>query len=297
MTTFYSGACESGYENTGRCDCQHKMGTLASIILTDKDVEFATLAGFTEAACQAFIAQKRMWPLFEIGETINNTAEDGVYALPNGLGSIPLSSAKWDITTMFHEGVYSHNALESFRGFSGRAILIDSNGLAWGTSPDGVKFRGYDVRNGQVTNIMLPTSNSEVERRGLRLVYNNKDEYRENRAAVEVSFADTLEGLVNVVVAYVGINAGKTEVTISVTRQCDGQPVLGLDESGNFTLADDEGGAEAITSVTAGSISGQYILAVTALSDDDYLVDLADPADATTFGYESTGAGTFTVTT
>ena len=295
MTTFYSGTCGADYENTGRCDCQHKMGTPAAIILTDKDVEFATLDGFTEAACQAFIAEKRMFPLFEIGETINNTAEDGAYSLPNGLGSIPLSSPKWDITTMFHEGVYSHNALESFRGFSGRAIIIDSNGVAWGTTPDGIKFRGYEVRNGQVTNVMLPTSNSEVERRGLRLVYNNKDEYREDRAAIDVTFADTLEGLVDVEVAYVEINAGKTEVTVSVTRKCDGGPVLGL-ASGDFTLADDEGGAESITSVTAGSVNGQYILAVTALTPDDYLVNLAAPDDATTIGYESTGAATFAVT-
>lgn len=296
MTTFYSGGCAANYENTGKCACQYKMGTPAAILLTDKDVEFDALAAFTEAACQTFIKQGRMWPLFEVGETINNTAEDGVYALPNGLGSIPLSSAKWDISTMFQEGVYSHNALESFRGFSGRVFIVDANGVVWGTSSDGVKFKGFSVKNGQVTNVMLPTSNSEVERRGLRLIYDNKDEYRRDRAAIEVTFADTLEGLTNAVISYVSLNEAKTAVTVSVVRECDGSPVLGL-AAGDFTLANDEGEAEVISSVTAGSVNGQYELAVTALGADEYLVDLAAPASATTFGYESTGPDTFTVGT
>ena len=88
----------------------------------------------------------------------------------------------------------------------------------------------------------------------------------------------------------------KPKLLFLLTRKCDGGAVLGL-ASGDFTLADDEGGVESITSVTAGSVNGQYILAVTALTDDDYLVNLAAPDDATTFGYESTGAATFAVTT
>ena len=296
MGTYYSNGCAANYENTGRCDCQHKMSTIAGIILTTKSTEFATMAGVTEAAIQTLIANKAAWPLWQVGETINNTAEDGVYALPNGLGSIPTSSAVWDITTMFQEGVYSHNVLESFKGFSGRAILIDANGLIWGTSPDGVKFKGFEVKNGQVTNVIAPATNSEVERRGLRLIYSNKDEYRQYRVAIETNWADTLEGLMDVTVEYVSLAAAKTSAIVSVERVCDGSPVTGL-VSGDFTLVSDGGDTIEITSVTPGTTSGQYTLAFTALSDDTYLVDMATPATATTYGYESTGADTFTVTT
>jgi hypothetical protein len=290
---FNRRSCSTALENTGRCDCQLSQATTARLILTTEAFQFANLAGVTEAAILAGIKAKTVFPLWEVDETIDNTPEDGSFSMPNGMGNIPTSTAEADKVYMMHEGSYLNNKLNSFKGFRGRVYEVDVNNVLWGTSPDGTKFEGMECEV-KPTGVKVPTSTGEVERRGVKIRFIRESEYNARRFGVETTWADVIEGLRDVEVSYVSLNEAKTAITVSVVRDCDGTPVLGL-AAGDFVLTNDANETVSISSVTASG--NNYILAVSALADDGYIVNLATPAAMTTFGYESLGSDTFTVTT
>lgn len=290
---FNRRSCATTLENTGRCDCQLSEANTVRLFLTTEAFKFATLAGITEAALQAGIAAKTVFPLWEINEVTDNTPEDGVFSMPNGMGNIYTTTADGDMVYMMHEGNYLNNKLDSYKGFNGRVLRVDANNVLWGTSPDGTKFEGFRA-SVRPTRVMVPTSTGEVERRGIRVRYTESSEYNARRYGVETTWADTIEGLQDVEVSYVSLNEAKTAISVTVIRDCDGTGVTGL-ASGDFVLTTDDGTPVVISSVTAGATAGAYTLAVSALAADRYIVNLAAPASMTTFGYESLGSDTFTV--
>jgi hypothetical protein len=298
MTDFNSNNCNSDLLNTGRCGCDQVLTGIEYVVFAKKIQEFATKTDAeTEANWLTDIQKKEVYPFFQIHETEDLSTEDGTFSGANGLVVIPTSKGKWMAKFHFQIPAYNLTRLYSFDGASGRMYLADSQGHVMGTTEDNTKFRGFEIRRIMVSKPKLALTKDEVVTVAVSVEFSKIDEYTKELAIVDCDFIDSLEGLQNVDVTYVSTNAGETETTITVTRECDSTGVSGL-VAADFTLLSDGGDVIAITSVTeSATVAGTYVVVTAALADDDYLINIVAPSIATTQGYESTGSATFTITT
>lgn len=295
MPNFNQLSCVGGIANTGRCDCNQIITTPEFIEFTAGTFEFATKsAAELVANHQTGIQLKQVFPMGQCLEQSPSDTEDGMYTSANGHVTIATSKGKWVKTYFFQYSLFLMQKMYTLNGKSGRVILYDGAGNGLGTSPDGTKFKGLYVKNIRVGKPFLPDTKDDVMRIGITFEFSNLEEYTEDIAAIKVDFADELNGLLDVTVAYVSSNVAKTEHTITVTKVCDGSAVSGL-VTADFLLTDDTPTAESFTAAESSTVLGTYVLTTSALGADGYIVNLNIPSVMTTDGYESTGAATFTI--
>jgi len=298
MTDFNSLSCNSNLENTGKCGCDQAISGIEYVCFAKLDQEFATKAAAeTEATWQTDIQSKDIYPFFQIDETEDQSTEDGTFSGANGLVVIPTSKGRWVAKFWMQIPAYNLTRLYSFGGVSGRMYMADSQGQVMGTTEDGTKMRGLEFRRLQVSKPKLALTKDEVMRVAITIEFSKIDEYTKELAVASCDFIDSIEGLVDVDVAYVSTNAAFTEHTVTVARECDASAVSGL-VVGDFTLTNDASEVQAISSIAeSATVAGTYVLTTSALVTDSYIVNLNIPTVMTTEGYESTGSATFDIDT
>ena len=291
-------ACSLGnIPNTGKSDCLNTLGAHVKVLLTLPDFEIDTLTNAkNEATWQEAIQERKVFPLWDVLGFENQSDDDGMFESSTGLRKIPTSQGNYQFEYHFVPPVFNMTSAYNFNGRRMRVVIIDGNNQVIGTTPDGTKFQGFDCYRVEVKKLIQAENLNEVARLPMVFELTKPSEYKEDLATFEASFAPDLQGLHDVDLAVVGSNPTTTddEITVTVKRKSDESPVIGL-------VADDfvcykDGVAFTISSATPSAfIAGQYLIDTAAVfAAAEYIVNLQEPDDMTTDGYQSTGAIEFT---
>jgi len=289
--------CIATLANTGLSNCLDNLGYDAMLLWTTESFEIASeAASLLEATYVDAIDAGTVYPM-PIFDEIEPAIEDDVeQELATGV-SLFVREGKYGGIGRFRTALCTLPNLRAFNEVQGRAFIVTGNGKIFGTSPDGVKFKGFLLSKFHVSGLKGTdgTTKRMVE---LRYQFKNITEMADFPAVPAITAWDplTLTGVVDVTVAEVGTSA-EGLVVVSVTRNCDGEAVTGLVE-GDFTLLASDGTTEMLASdgFTDNS-DGTYdfVFDTPALPADDYTINLKTPAAQTTGGYESAVVVSFTI--
>lgn len=188
--------------------------------------------------------------------------------------------------------------IRDFNDQTWKGYRVTEKGYILGTSSDGAKFEPFNIFF--YAEEEMPATADEGRLMQIRVYATEAYQWEDNGVVIDpvndaVSTWDPrkLEGLLDVTVEVVSSSA--TSLVVDVQSYCDDTPVTGLVVA-DFVLVDDAGGSETINSVTEStSVDGRYTLDVTTLTADDYEINLQEPADMTTDGYQTGSVAEFTI--
>jgi hypothetical protein len=285
--------CDTAKQNTGLSNCKDNLGYDARLFWTTSTFEFASE---TDAEDQTkwedAINAKNIAPFPLHVEVEPALEEDVIQETAVGI-SLFVREGKYGGIGRSEIALCNLSKLRSYNDIKGRAFIVTGNGKIYGTSPDGVKFRGFDLSQFHVS-YLKGTDGSQKRLVDIRYQFEQPSQMGDYGAVPQLDWDPLqLSGVIDVDVAVDSSTANK--VVVSLTRDCDGEPVTGLVE-GDFTLLS-SGAAEQLPADTfTESPNGTYTFDFTvALVADTYSINLKDPQLQTTGGYESTAAGTFTI--
>lgn len=291
---YNDNSCVANLAVTGLSGCKDNLGYDAMLLWTNDSFEIDTEANAKlQATYQTAINAKNMYPM-PIFDQVENTVEDTVKQdLPSGV-SLVVREGKYGGIGSFQGALCNLPNLRTFNEVSGRAFIVTSNGKIWGTSPDGVKFKGFTLSEFHVS--MLKGTDGTTKR-FVELEYQMKNttEMADYPAVPFITTWDALSALVGlypVTVTVIGTPT-TTELIVSVARDCDGDAVEGL-VIGDFVVLDSGAATETPDTVTDNG-DGTYTFDYTGtpLTVDTYTVNLKTAATQTTGGYEPGTAASF----
>ena len=292
---YNDNSCAASKGNTGVSDCLDDLQYDFILIHTPTSYEIDTEANARlEATWVDDIDAKNISP-FPAFEAVEDTSEDDVVEeLPSGV-RIQTREGKYGGTGTLRVALCNLAALRTYNNLKGRAFIVTSDGTIWGTSPDGVKFRGFllsEFKVGKLRN----TDGTTARMVPINYQFKDPTEMGDFPATIKPSTwsATALAGLKNVVVSVVG-TATANEVVVSVVGECDAVNIEGLVEA-DFTILNvalaEQLPADTFTDNGDGTYTFDF---TTPLSADTYTVNLKTPALQTTGGYESTGSDSFVI--
>lgn len=283
--------CVASLLNTGLSNCLDNLGYDAMLIWTPESFEHATESDAeTEADWLTAINANNAYP-FPIFEEVEPALEDDVVQETNTGSRIFVREGKYGGAGMARVALCDLPKLRTFNNVTGRVFIVTGNDKIWGTSPDGAKFKGFLLSYFRVSKL---GANDGSTARMVRIEYQLKtpSEMGDYPAVPQLTWSPlTLTGLVDTTLT-VDASAA-TEVTVTVTRNCDGEGVEGL-VAGDFTILDSSSGAEVISELSDDG-DGVYTLTVSTMSADDYTINLKAASAQTTGGYAPGAADTFTI--
>lgn len=298
----YESTCNTGGANSGMPKCRGNYGRDAYFMLvppgTEIDTEAAALLQATYLAMIKADESTRAYPLpkfFRYEPTSDEHAYtegdfNDKYSIkegsPDGMASyinIPICFAK---------------KLRTFNNQDWDAYVFTDKGYLRGWSQDETKFLPFSIFLHVEEDI--EATKEEGRLTPVRIYKNEPYQWNEYgvvlnpiKDALATWDPRLLTGLLDANVTIV--SSSDTTLVINVKTDCDLTGVTGLVKE-DFLLQDDTPSVEAIvTSVESTSIAGQYTLDVTTLSADDYTLNLKEPADMTTAGYQGGSDATFTI--
>ena len=284
--------------NTGKSACIDTLGAHVKVLLTEPDFEIDTLTNAKNVETwETAIQERKVFPLWDVYGFENQSEDDGVFESTTGLRRIPTSQGNYRFEYHFAPPVYNMVGGFSFHGKSMRIVIIDGNGKVIGTSEDGTKFRGFICNRVEVKKIIQAENKDEVARLPMVFDLSTSNEYKEGLATFEADFMSELSGLHDVDVTLVGSAPATSDdsVVVKVTRSSDDSGIVGL-VAPDFQVTKDGDAVTIDTAVANTSVAGQYTITLdSALFEaGDYVVDLLQPDDMTTKGYDSRTAVEFT---
>lgn len=284
--------CVTSLGNTGLSRCKDKLGYDAMLVYSAMSFEFASeSAAETEATWLGYVNSKDLYP-FPVFIAVEPAIEDDVKQdLPTGI-SLHVRDGKYGGKGMFEASVCDLIRLRTFNEVAGRAFIVTSDGQIFGTSPDGVKFRGFELSSFHVS-LLKGTDGSTNRLVELDYQFKNPSEMGDYGALPQLDW-DPLTSLVGIINVDVEVSSSAAAtVVVTIKGSCDESGIEGL-VAADFTVVDSNGDSVADDFAETGD--GVYTFTFDpALSADTYTVDLADPADQTTGGYESTAEDTWTI--
>jgi hypothetical protein len=287
--------CVAVLGNTGLANCKDNLGYDAKLLWTTKSFEFASEADAEdESKYEDAINAGSMYPM-PLFKEVEPTLEDDVEQETATGASLFVREGKYGGIGRFETAQCNLANLRTFNEVDGRAFIITSNGKIFGTSPDGVKFRGFDLSKFHVS-YQKGTDGSTVRWTEIRYQFEDPTQMGDYGAIPQLTWNPlNLAGVVDCTVTVNGTPT-TTELVVDVARNCDGEVVTGL-VIGDFIVLDSTGNTETPDTVTE-SPNGTYTFDYTGtpLTVDSYTVNLKDPADQTTGGYESATAASFSIT-
>lgn len=292
---YNDNSCSVSKGNTGLSQCLDDLGYDYMLLHTPTDYEIDTEANAKlEATYLTGINAHNIYPMPAF-EKIEDTSEDDVNEDTSLGNSIPVREGKYGATGSFRVALCNLAALRTFNNVKGRVFIVTSNGKIFGTSPDGTKFKGFELSKFKVS-LLKGTDGTTARWVHLEYQLANPTEMGDFPAVPDITAWNptTLVGVKDVTVTVVSSSA--TSVVVDVSGNCDGEGVEGL-VVGDFQFLNDSAVEQTPTSVTDNE-DGTYTCAFTdaaQLAADDYTVDLLDPASQTTGGYESAAAASFTI--
>lgn len=288
-------SCVASLGNTGLSNCLDNLGYDAMLIWTTESFEFANeAAAILEANWDSAINAGTVFP-FPIFDAVEPAIEDNVKQdLPTGV-SLFVREGKYGGKGMMQVALCNLANLRTFNEVQGRAFIVTGDGQVFGTSPDGVIFKGFKLSEFHVS--MLKGTDGTTKRMvELDYQFKNTSEMADYPAVPTLAWDPlTLTGVVDVTVAVSGTPT-TTSLVVTVARNCDGEAVTGL-VAGDFAVLDSSANAETPDTVTE-SPNGTYTFDYTGtpLTVDTYTVNLKAPSAQTTGGYEGATAASFSIT-
>jgi len=287
--------CVATLSNTGLSNCLDNLGYDAMLIWTAESFSFATeAAAIVEANWLTAINAKNIYP-FPVFDAIEPAIEDNVKQdLPTGV-SLFVREGKYGGKGMMQVALCNLSKLRTFNEVQGRAFIVTGDGQVFGTSPDGAIFKGFKLSEFHVS-MLKGTDGSTKRMVELDYQFKNVNEMADYPAVPSLTWDPlTLTGLIDVTVAVTASAEGS--VTVSVTRDCDGESVDGL-VVGDFTILASDGTTEMLpgdgfTDNTDGTYTFTFTTPV--LPGDTYTVNLKTPSTQTTGGYEGGTADSFII--
>ena len=287
--------CVATLGNTGLSNCLDNLGFDAMLIWTTESFEFATeAAAILEANYESAINAGTIYP-FPLFDSVEPAIEDNVKQdLPTGV-SLFVREGKYGGKGLMQVALCNLADLRTFNEVQGRAFIVTGDGQIFGTSPDGVKFKGFKLSEFHVS--MLKGTDGTTKRMvELDYQFKNTSEMADYPAVPVLDWDPlTLTGVVDVTVT-VDSSAAES-VVVSVARNCDGEALTGL-VVGDFTILASDGSTEMLPGAgVTDNADGTYTFSFTTpvLPDDTYSVNLKTPAAQTTGGYEGGTADSFTI--
>lgn len=287
--------CVADLANTGLSNCLDELGHTIMLLWTPESFEIDTEANAKlEATYEAAINGNNMYP-FPQAEEIEDTSEDDVIQ-ETAIGTkIFVREGKYSETLRMRVSLCDLAKLRTFNNVSGRVFIVvagQQHNKIFGTSPDGAKFKGFKLSELNVSKLK-GTDGTTARMVDVRYQLAQPSEMADYPAIPEITAWDpaSLTGLIDVTVEVTASSA--TELTVSVTGNCDGQGITGL-VVGDFTLLDDEGNSESIVGIVDND-DGTYTFDVTTLVADDYTLNLKAASAQTTGGYAPGAADSFTI--
>ncbi len=289
-------SCIANLGATGLASCKDNLGYDAMLIFTTLAYEFSTESSAeTLADWQTGIDAKTVFPFPLLVEVEPALEDDVEQELATGI-SLFVREGKYGGIGRFETAICNIANLRTFNEAVGRAFIVTSNGKIYGTSPDGVKFKGFKLSKFHVS-FLKGTDGSTVRWVELRYQFALPTEMGDFPAVPQTTWDPlTLVGLFPITLLE---NDAAVEglVVVSVTKDCDGTVITGLVE-GDFTILASDGTTEMLASDGfTDNADGTYdfVFTTPVLPADTYTVNLKTAAAQTTGGYEPGTADSFTI--
>ena len=288
-------SCAASKGNTGVSDCLDDLQYDFILIHTPTSYEIDTEANARlEATWLDDIDAQNIAP-FPAFEAVEDTSEDDVVEeLTSGV-RIQTREGKYGGTGTLRVALCNLAALRTYNNLKGRAFIVTSDGTIFGTSPDGVKFRGFLLSEFKVGKLMN-TDGSTARMVPINYQFKDPTEMGDFPATIKPTTwsATALAGLKDVTVAVVG-TATDALLVVSIVGNCDAVNIEGLVEA-DFTLLDVALNEELPADSFTDNGDGTYTFTFSPVLDaDTYTINLKTPALQTTGGYESSGADSFVI--
>ena len=289
--------CIANLLNTGPSACKGKLGVDAILLWTSESFEIANeAAALLEATYVDAIDAETMYPLKQFDEVEPSIEDDVEQELATGV-TLFVREGKYGGIGRFELDLCSLPKYRTFNEIAGRVFIVTANGKIYGTSPDGVKFKGFKLSKFHVSKLG-GTDGSTNRMVDVRYQFKNPTEMADFPAVPNIG-TDwdplSLQGLIDVTVATTG-TPSTTELIVSVTSDCDGEAVTGF-VIGDFIVLDSGGATETPDTVTDNG-DGTYTFDYTGtpLTVDTYTVNLKTATAQTTGGYAPGTAASFELT-
>lgn len=287
-------SCIATLNNTGLANCDNNLGADAKILYTKDSFSFASEADAEdESKYTDAINAKNMFP-FPLFVEVEPALEDDVIETTNLGFNLFVREGKYGGKGRYELAACNMPKLRTFNEVLGRAFIITSNGKVYGTSPDGVEFKGFKLSEFRQSGFG-PADGSIKRKATLTYQFNSPSEMFDYPAIPTLTWDPLqLSGLIDVTVAVpVGFTA--SSVIVTVTRTCDLEVVTGLVEA-DFIMLDFSGTTVLPATTFTDNADGSYTFDFGApLASEAHTVTLKTAANQTTGGYESTGAASFTI--
>jgi hypothetical protein len=287
--------CSTSYGNLGSlCDKGSGMTAITGMILTTDTFKFDAYTDFAdETKYQDAIKAKQIFPLMDVLEYDDNTEETPYYESPLGV-KIKLRNGKYIYTFRFNLNDTQHKELQKFSSANLRYFLVDSNGVIYGYSDDGVTVQGYSISTFEAEKQQRASADTPAWS-PVSITEKNSVQFNQFKLSIQPDWvAEDLAGLANVNLTVVSSSA--TEVILSV-----GAPTGKLNSDGSLQTIPITGILTADFTLTGGSavftdnVDGTYTGVGTGITAGD--ANLVAPSAMTSTGLliESTGAVPYTV--
>ncbi len=289
--------CIANLKSTGPSACKGILGYDAMLLWTAESFEIANeAAALLEATYVDAVDALTMHP-FKIFDEVEPAIEDDIeQELATGV-TLFVREGKYGGIGRFELDLCSLPKYRTFNEVSGRAFIVTANGKIYGTSPDGVKFKGFKLSKLH-TSKLGETDGSTVRFVDVRYQFKTPSEMADFPAVPNIGTTWdplTLQGLIDVTVTVE--NSAEGLVTLSVASDCDGEPVTGLVET-DFTIIASDGTTEMLPGAVFTDVGdGTYTITFTTpvLPADTYTANLKTAANQTTGGYAPGTADSFEI--
>lgn len=290
--------CVANLRNTGLSNCLDELGVTLFPIWTSDTYEIDTEANaLLEATWVDNIDANNLYP-FPLAEEGEDSSEDDTYQETSRRNRIFIAEGKYGETLKMRVALCDLPKLRSFNNVAGRVFLVmESTGgnKIFGTTPDGVKFKGFKLSEFNVSKLK-GTDGSNARMVDIYFQLALPSEMADHPAVPLLTWDPAeLTGLVDVEVEVVG-TAVEGSAVLSVTRGCDGETVDGLVEA-DFTILASDGTTSMSADTFTDNGDGTYTFAFTTpvLPADTYTANLKAASAQTTGGYAPGTADSFTI--
>ena len=289
---YNSPSCVATLGKTGLSNCKDELTYDAMLVWTTNTYEFASeTSAETEADWITAINAGTVFPhpIFDVVEPAieDNVEED----LATGV-SLFVREGKYGGTGQAITALCNLANLRTFNEVTGRAFIVTGNGKVYGTSPDGIKFKGFTLSKFHV-GFLGGTDGTTARKVTWTYQFKIPSEMGDFAAVPQLTWnpLTQLTGVVPVTVAVVGV-ATASELIVSVIRDCDNEAVTGLVE-GDFVILD---GASAVQPTTGFTDNADGTYTFTFSADlETGTVNLETPTAQTTGQLFSATAASYTI--
>lgn len=254
---------------TDECDLT-TLGDLVGGAITSKDVKFNIKNDVFLEKYKEFIRKKKVYPLTGLYSFEQNTPDNEVATSSIGVqfeireGKVQLSLT-YTKSHCFHKNVFSKKAFKKWN-----IMLFFTNHVVGAKSIDKLSWKGFDCGMFSVGTFKVQQgTDPQMTKIMLQLTPEGTTEWNTRMSAIaneEINKElNSIDGSIEVEVAYVTPPAAGATVVVDVKSSCNGSPKTGLSASNNWVLGGVQATPKTVTAVSeSATIPGRYTLTVSA---------------------------------